>query len=239
LTEIKPSAKVAQGDGDTREFRYCIRCAHAQVKAPSLQRIVDSTSMSNAALNILAISGSARQASTNTAFLHAMRDATPEDISLGVFHRLDRLPVFCPDLEGSRTPAEIEHFMARIAAADGIIFSSPEYVRAIPGGLKNAIDWMVSRHEIIAKPIALAHASHRGDDMLASLRLVLSTVSSGFLETAFLRVPLMGQSPDAIAEQLKRPDHAAQIKVFLSAFATHIRTLQAAKAWQAQAFGLQ
>jgi hypothetical protein len=39
--------------------------------------------------------------------------------------------------------------MAQVAQADGVIISSPEYVRAIPGGMKNLIDWMVSRAEII------------------------------------------------------------------------------------------
>ncbi|RDU97248.1 NADPH-dependent FMN reductase [Trinickia dinghuensis] len=175
-------------------------------------------------MKLLAISGSARRASTNTALLMAMSHLVPEDVELSVFHRLDALSVFSPDSEGDNTPAEVAQFLERVAAADGLIISSPEYVHAIPGGLKNAIDWMVSRFEVIGKPIALAHASHRGDDMLASLRLVLSTVSDNFLGDVFLRIPLVGKSREEISTLLGLPEHELQIRRFLSDFTASIRS---------------
>lgn len=165
-------------------------------------------------MKILAISGSARDASTNTALLKFMKDLTPEGVELSVFHRLDVLPVFSPDSEGEATPRVVSEFLETLSATDGIIISSPEYVRAIPGGLKNAIDWMVSRFEIIGKPVALVHASHRGDDMLNSLRLVLSTVSDNFLEDLFLRIPLIGKSPEEIEELLREPQHESEMSTF-------------------------
>ena len=73
-----------------------------------------------------------------------------------------------------------------IARSDGVLVCSPEYVRGIPGGLKNAIDWLVSGDQIVGRPIALVHASHRGEDMLQALRAVLSTVSAAQF-TLFLR----------------------------------------------------
>lgn len=170
-------------------------------------------------MKLLAISGSARRESTNTALLLAMKDLAPDGMEISVFHRLDALPVFSPDLEGEKTPLQVIDFLGLVSAADGIVISSPEYIHAIPGGLKNAIDWMVSRSEIIGKPIALAHASHRGDDMLASLRLVLSTVSDGFLDDVFLRIPLIGQSPQEISAQLRLSEYRMQISQFLSEFA--------------------
>ncbi len=166
-------------------------------------------------MNILAISGSARQASTNTALLQAMKDLAPRGVDITVFHELHALPVFSPDLEGDRTPDAVRDFADAVAAHDAIIISSPEYVHAIPGGLKNAIDWLVSRFEVVGKPIALVHASHRGDDMLASLRLVLSTVSDQFANDLFLRVPLVGMSPDEVAGCAKRPEQVAQVRSFL------------------------
>ncbi|MFX3551035.1 NADPH-dependent FMN reductase [Ralstonia mannitolilytica] len=141
-------------------------------------------------MKLLTISGSARRDSVNTVLLLGLKDVAPEGVELSVFHRLDTLPVFSPDLEGPQTPAEVLEFLALVSGCDGIIIASPEYVRAIPGGLKNLIDWMVSRFEVIGKPIALAHASHRGDDMLTSLRLVLSTVSDQFLEHVFFAHPV-------------------------------------------------
>ena len=169
-------------------------------------------------MKILAISGSSREASTNTALLKFMKNLAPEGAEVTVFHRLDVLPVFSPDSEGEATPAAVCEFVEKVSATDGIIISSPEYVRAIPGGLKNAIDWMVSRFEVIGKPIVLVHASHRGDDMLISLRLVLSTVSDNFLENLFLRTPLVGKSPEEIEEFLRAPEHESEILTFLGNF---------------------
>ncbi|RQR61876.1 NAD(P)H-dependent oxidoreductase [Burkholderia sp. Bp9002] len=176
-------------------------------------------------MNLLAISGSARKESTNTAMLSAMKELAPEGIEVSVFHRLDRLPVFSPDLE-NETPPEVVDFLDRVSHADGLIISSPEYVRAIPGGLKNALDWMVSRFEVVGKPIVLAHGSHRGDDMLASLRLVLSTVSSRFLEHLFLKIPLIGKTPEEISALLLAPGYSAQIGEFLCEFASAISQVQ-------------
>jgi len=175
-------------------------------------------------MKLLAISGSARQGSTNTALLLAMKDRVPAGVELSVFHRLDTLPVFSPDAEGERTPVAVLRFLELLAAADGIVIASPEYVRSIPGGLKNAIDWMVSRFEIIGKPIALAHASHRGDEMLASLRVVLGTVSDGFLPQVFLRLPLVGKSPDDISASLTEPTHAARVDGFLGELVAAIQS---------------
>jgi NAD(P)H-dependent FMN reductase len=174
-------------------------------------------------VKILAISGSAREASTNTALLQAMRNFSPAGIEFSIFHSLSTLPVFSPDSEGEKTPVAVQEFIEAVSAADGIIISSPEYIRAIPGGLKNAIDWMVSRFEIIGKPIALVHASHRGDDMLASLRLVLSTVSSHFLEHLFFRIPLVGKSPEEVAESLRQSEYESQATSFLLSFVEAVR----------------
>lgn len=185
-------------------------------------------------MKLLTISGSARRASVNTALLLGLKDVAPEGVELLVFHRLDTLPVFSPDLEGPQTPAEVLEFLALVSGCDGIIIASPEYVRAIPGGLKNVIDWMVSRFEVIGKPIALAHASHRGDDMLTSLRLVLSTVSDQFLEDVFLRIPLIGKTPDEIKTLLKVPERQSEMRGFLSAFVAAIHARKTASTANAQ-----
>lgn len=109
-------------------------------------------------------------------------------------------------------------FIAQIEAADGLIISSPEYVHAIPGGLKNAIDWLVSGDAIIDKPIAIMHASHRGEDLLASLRLVLSTVSTRFSKKVFLRLPLMSKTPQEVSVFLDQPENQKALKLFLDQF---------------------
>ena len=173
-------------------------------------------------MKILAISGSARGVSTNTALLRAMQELAPEGMTLMVFDQIGSLPIFSPDHEAEKTPAAVLALMAQVAQADGVIISSPEYVRAIPGGMKNLIDWMVSRAEIIHKPIALVHASHRGADMLASMRLVLSTVSSRFLEQHFLSLPLVGKSPEEVRVALGQAGVRTQVIQFLQGLAQEI-----------------
>ncbi|MGC1497999.1 MAG: NADPH-dependent FMN reductase [Sulfitobacter sp.] len=172
-------------------------------------------------MNILAISGSGRDASTNTALLNAVSKIAYPSHKVTVFSGIAELPVFSPDAENDRLPQQVQTFADMIGRSDGVIFSSPEYVRAIPGGLKNAIDWLVSRDEIIAKPIALMHASHRGDDMLAQLRLVLSTVSDRFMLDPFIAFDLIKLSPNEITQKIMTPENRIKVDDFLRDFAVH------------------
>ena len=168
-------------------------------------------------MNILAISGSTRAASTNTALLRAFAAIAPTGVTVTVYDQLASLPVFSADLDAT-PPTAITGFKQRVARADGIVFASPEYVRSIPGGLKNAIDWLVSGDAIIAKPMAILHGSHRGDDLLDTLRCVLATVSSGFSPMPFARFPLIGKTPEQVASFLAEPENAKQLHNFLSQF---------------------
>lgn len=170
-------------------------------------------------MNLLALSGSVRASSTNRYLLRALSEVSPPGVVIEVFDDLSRLPVFSPDAEEEHTPRAVEDFCDRIRRSDGLIVSSPEYVRSIPGGLKNAIDWLVSRDEIVHKPVVLAHASHRGDDLLRSLRLVLRTVTTRFDEHHFLRIPLVARSPDDAQRILREPENRARMRAFIQDFA--------------------
>ncbi|MBB4574129.1 NADPH-dependent FMN reductase [Rhizobium lentis] len=171
-------------------------------------------------MKFLAISGSARRASTNTAMLYALQSVAGSMHQISVYDRVGELPVFSPDLEQD-PPLEVEALARAIVDADGLILASPEYIRSIPGGLKNAIDWLVSRNEVIGKPIVLAHASHRGNDMLHQLRIILATLSDRFNEDLFLRLPLMKLSPDEVAAHLSAPRHQEEMRRFLDDFANY------------------
>lgn len=139
-----------------------------------------------------------------------------------VFDRLGDLPIFNPDNEGDATPDTVRGFAAAVSVADGIVISCPEYVHALPGGFKNALDWLVSRSEIIGKPIALLHASHRGEDVLADLRRVLSTVSDSFSQEIFASFPMRKMTPNEIAAHLALPKQAVRLSDFLTAFLDHV-----------------
>lgn len=169
-------------------------------------------------MKILAISGSTRRLSTNTELLKFLAEIAPSNVEIQLFDGLRDLPVFSPDLEGENTPPSVLQLCDLIAQADRVVISSPEYVRAIPGGLKNAIDWLVSREEIIYKPVALLHASHRGEDMLRDLRRVLHTITPKFDEDNFQTFHLMQKSPAEIWEILDTDKHRSQLIAFLENF---------------------
>ena len=173
-------------------------------------------------MNFLAISGSMRVDSTNTVLLRALSEVALDPIQISIVRGMLDFPVFSPDLEGSHTPQVIQDFCQQVSNADGLIISSPEYVRAIPGGLKNAIDWLVSRDEIIHKPVALVHASHRGDDMLESLRLVLDTVTTRFASQHFLRLPVASKSPTEAWQFLMEPENITNMKMWLYEFHNYV-----------------
>ena len=169
-------------------------------------------------MRLLALSGSLRSQSTNTALLAAAARLAPQDVEVKLSTLWGDLPIFNPDLEARPAHVSVLMFAEEIREADGLLISCPEYVHAVPGGFKNAIDWLVSREELVGKPIALLHASHRGDDALAALRMVLSTVSDRFSANIFERFPLIGLSPAEITTYFDDDAQAARIRAFLLAF---------------------
>jgi chromate reductase, NAD(P)H dehydrogenase (quinone) len=91
-------------------------------------------------MNVLGISGSLRQASFNTALLHAAQELAPEGMNI-VMHRLHDLPLFDQDVEDQGDPHAVAEWKDAIERADGLLFACPEYNGGITGVLKNAVDW--------------------------------------------------------------------------------------------------
>jgi chromate reductase len=89
-------------------------------------------------IRILGISGSLRKGSFNTSALRAAIDLCPEEAEIEICE-IGNLPLFDQDFEQD-PPAAVTEFKQKIAAADAILFSTPEYNYSISGVLKNAID---------------------------------------------------------------------------------------------------
>jgi len=109
-------------------------------------------------MRLLGICGSLRKASLNRALLVAVRDALPPDVQMTLYDALD-LPIFNNDLDD---PPGVVRLKTAITAVDGVVFSVPEYNYSIPGGLKNALDW-VSRppdqSPLRGKPVGMVGAA--------------------------------------------------------------------------------
>ncbi len=150
-------------------------------------------------IRLLAVCGSLRAASTNKALLEAAAKLAPDGVIVDPFEGLAELPPFNPDLDMEPYPQPVARWRREVGNSDGLLISSPEYARGVPGSLKNALDWLVSSEVFPAKPVALFNASERGVAMQASLRLTLETMSAKLVESAMLTVPLLGTQSDAAA----------------------------------------
>ncbi len=112
-------------------------------------------------MRILAISGSLRRDSHNTALLRAAADLLPPGVELVIYDGLRDIPPYDDD-ENHAPPEPVQRLREAIEDADGVLVSTPEYNHSIPGQLKNALDWM-SRPLISSplrnKPAAVVGAS--------------------------------------------------------------------------------
>ncbi len=171
-------------------------------------------------LHILAISGSLRSASSNTAVLQALSVLAPDDLVITMYEQLDGLPYFNPDLdgEGDTPPASVADLRAQVGRADGIAICSPEYAHGVPGVLKNALDWLVSSLEFPGKPVALINISPRSTHAQASLAETLVTMSAQLIADPAFTIALPRDRRD-VAGMLADPDTAQALRAALDVLA--------------------
>lgn len=148
-------------------------------------------------VRVLAISGSLRRGSSNTALVGAAARLAEQTVEVLIYDGLAALPPFNPDLDGEGTPEAVTRFRARLQACDAVLISSPEYAHGMPGVVKNALDWVVGSGELIDKPIALINASARARHAWASLTETLTIMSARVIAAASITVPLDGRALDA------------------------------------------
>ncbi len=99
-------------------------------------------------MKILAISGSLRAESFNTALARAARELASPGVEVELYEGLGSLPHYDQDLDEGHlpTPDSVVDLRTRIESADALLIVTPEYNGSIPGVLKNAIDWASARH---------------------------------------------------------------------------------------------
>jgi chromate reductase len=126
--------------------------------------------------NILAVSGSLQAKSSNGALLHAVASMIGDRGIVRFSTALHALPPFNPDLEAHAPPREALDWGAELAAADAVIFATPEYAFGIPGALKNALDWVVGSGEFVHKRVVLIGASPLGTGANYALEALERTI---------------------------------------------------------------
>src|SRR4029079_18099429 len=92
-----------------------------------------------AQFKVAVIVGSNRRESINRKLAQALAKLGASGLEFRIA-QIEDLPLYNQDNEGN-LPASVVRFKSEIAAADGVLFVTPEHSRSIPAALKNAIDW--------------------------------------------------------------------------------------------------
>ena len=164
-------------------------------------------------LTFVTICGSLRAKSSNAALLDAVSLLAPTGVVVERYEDLATLPAFNPDDDVQPAPAAVSALREKVAGADALVISSPEYAHGVPGALKNALDWLVSGVEIYQKPVALLNPSPGSRFAHPQLIETLRTMSAAVVDDACITVPIAGRRLDAQAiaadAELSSPIRAA------------------------------
>ena len=117
--------------------------------------------MSEDTVTLLGIVGSLRRASYSRAILEAIRDRVAPEVEIAI-HDLAPVPLYNAEQDGEDKPVAVVALKQAIAAAQGLVISTPEYNYSVPGVLKNAIDWAsrpAFKSVLAAKPVTFMTVS--------------------------------------------------------------------------------
>jgi chromate reductase, NAD(P)H dehydrogenase (quinone) len=112
--------------------------------------------------SIVSICGSLRKSSYNRMLMQSLPALAPPGMAIAEAPPFTGFPLYDADLQASAGfPPGVTALADAIRAADGVIFCTPEYNFSLPGGLKNAIDWVsrLANQPFAGKPIAIQSAS--------------------------------------------------------------------------------
>jgi chromate reductase, NAD(P)H dehydrogenase (quinone) len=135
-------------------------------------------------MRVLAISGSLRAASYNTALLRALREEAPDGVVVELWNGLKEIPPYDADDDVSPGPRKVEDLRSLVREADAVFFATPEYNSSVPGALKNALDWAsrpLATNAFRNKPVAVIGSSagaFGGVWAAAELRKVLGAMGA-------------------------------------------------------------
>jgi chromate reductase len=142
---------------------------------------------------LLLICGSVRIGSVNAAALATAAALAPTGTDVITYDGLGTLPLFNPDDDTEPLPAPVVALRAAIAGATAVLISTPEYAGAMPGALKNLLEWTVGGVEITDKPTGWINPSTgptRAAGTYASLRTVLEYTGAAVVDEACADVPV-------------------------------------------------
>jgi len=185
--------------------------------------------MAGRQLDVLVICGSLRKGSYNAALARTLPALAPAGLSLRFAQSFAGFPLYDADIQtASGFPSQVNAWAEAIRGADALIIVSPEYNWSIPGGLKNAIDW-VSRMKdqpFKDKPVALQSAAGGilgGSRAQYHLRQCLTSVDAILFGRPEVIVTFAPQKFDDKTLELKDATAIDLIKQQLAGFEAFVR----------------
>ena len=140
-------------------------------------------------MRILAISGSLRSDSYNSALLRAAAEEAPQGTELALWQGLKEIPPYDADDDVEQGPAAVAAFREAVRTADAVLIATPEYNSSVPGALKNALDWAsrpLATNVFRNKPVAVIGSSTGAFGAVwaqAELRKVLGAMGARVADT--------------------------------------------------------
>jgi chromate reductase len=175
--------------------------------------------------NILVIAGSLRKESFTLKIAKALAKLAPDTLKLDVV-TLHDISFFNQDLEAT-PPADWLAFRDKIQKSDGVLFVTPEYNRAIPGVLKNAIDVgsrPYGKSSFLGKPTGIISNSPGplgGVNAAKSLQNILPGISGPIMGQPETYLTAVGDAFDDKGE-LTKESLQKVLKQYIDAFAVFV-----------------
>jgi NAD(P)H-dependent FMN reductase len=140
---------------------------------------------------ILTVAASLRAQSNHRTVLQIARGFAPEGVELKAFDGLAAIPPFNPDQDAATDLPGVLAWRGALKSADALLIGSPEYAHAVPGVLKNALDWVVGSGELVDKPVGLITALPVSGKNYAREQLheILKTMSAKIVADAWVDLP--------------------------------------------------
>lgn len=181
-------------------------------------------------MKLIALSGSLRRASLNTALLRAAAQLAPDGVIVEV-RTLHGIPLYDGDVEaGQGIPEAVTTLREAIRAADGLLIATPEYNNSIPGVLKNGLDWL-SRPSgegarlFGGKPVAIIGATPGGFGTVQAQDAMLSVLRAFGCDCWFGGRLMVSNATAAFDAQgdLVEEKINGQLRAFVAGFAAHVQ----------------
>ena len=184
--------------------------------------------MADKQLDVLVICGSLRKGSYNAALARTLPALAPAGLKLRPAPAFDKFPIYNHDIQDTTGfPAEVTAWADAIRGADGLIIVSPEYNWSIPGGLKNAIDWVsrLQNQPFAGKAVALQSVSPGpvgGARVQYDMRKAMAFLDAFVLNKPEIFIGGCAAKFDEKTGELKDEPTRGFLKAQLAAFATFI-----------------